>query len=243
MFAMKTQGKNLFFRDLSALVMLAVVSLLPLSAQAAFIHDSRLDWFTLQSPHFKLHYHEGLEDMARETLALAEQVHNKLSKDMQWTPAEPVNVVLTDEFDLSNGMATPIPSNWIMLFTSPPDDLNTLEDYGSWMELLLIHEYTHILHLDKVRGAPSSAQKIFGRLPLFFPNLYQPTWMLEGYATYIETDKKRGVGRGQSTLYDGMMRTEWMNGLKPIHQVNQPLASWPSGTAYYLYGVHFLSVP
>ena len=236
---MDTGGKILSLRYVARLIALAVACLLPFSAQAAFMHDSRLDWYTLHSPHFHLHYHEGLEEMARETLSLAEAVHKKLSKDLQWTPAEPVNLVLTDEFDLSNGMASPLPSNWIMLFTTPPDDLNSLEDYASWMELLLIHEYTHILHLDKVRGAPSTLQNVFGRLPLLFPNVYQPTWMVEGYATYIETDKKRGVGRGQSSLYDAMMRAELLHGLKPIRQVNQPLASWPSGTAYYLYGVHF----
>lgn len=213
--------------------------LLPGHVLGGFTHDSRLDWYTIHSPHFHLHYHDGLEEMARETLSLAERIHERLSKRIDWVPQEPVNLVLTDEYDFSNGMATPFPSNWIMLFATPPDDLLTLEDHAGWMELLLTHEYTHILHLDKARRGPAWLRTIFGRNFLLFPNLFQPRWMIEGYATYIETDKKRGIGRGQSSMFDSMMRTEVLNGIKPIHQINQPMASWPTGTAAYLYGVHF----
>lgn len=209
------------------------------SVFAGYSHDPRLDWYSIHSPHFHLHYHDGLEQMARETLSLAENIHTRLSKQLNWTPVEPVNLVLTDEYDFSNGMATPLPSNWIMLFASPPDDLAGLEDHAGWMELLLTHEYTHILHLDKASRGPKFLRLIFGRNFLLFPNMFQPRWMIEGYATYIETDNKRGIGRGQSSMYDAMMRTEVLNGIKSIRQLNQPMATWPTGTAAYLYGVHF----
>ncbi|MES0326917.1 MAG: hypothetical protein ABUK13_01890 [Gammaproteobacteria bacterium] len=220
-------------------ILLLLLCLLSSNIFAGYSHDSRLNWYSIHSPHFHLHYHDGLEEMARETLSLAEQIHTRLSKQLNWTPEEPVNLVLTDEYDSSNGMATPFPSNWIMLFVSPPDDLIGLEDHAGWMELLLTHEYTHILHLDKVRFGPKFLRSIFGRNFLLFPNTFQPRWMIEGYATYIETDEKRGIGRGQSSLYDSMMRTEVLNGIKPIRQLNQPMATWPTGTAAYLYGVHF----
>ncbi|MDH5613232.1 MAG: hypothetical protein OEY66_12345 [Gammaproteobacteria bacterium] len=206
---------------------------------AGYSHDSRLHWYTLHSPHFHLHYHEGLEELARETLSLAESIHERLSMQLNWVPVEPVNLVLSDEYDLSNGMATPFPSNWMMLYVSPPDDLLSLEDHASWLELLLTHEYTHILHLDKAKSLPDSLRSVFGRNPLFFPNLFQPRWMIEGYATYIETDDERGIGRGQSSMYEAMMRTEVLSGIKPLSQVNQPMATWPAGTTAYLYGVNF----
>lgn len=221
---------------LSLLVLLWLISG---SVFAGYTHDPGLNWHTIKSPHFQLHYHDGLESIADETLSLAERIHTRLSSELNWTPEDPVDLVLTDEYDLSNGMATPFPSNWIMLFVTPPDDLISLEDHAGWMELLLTHEYTHILHLDKARSAPSSLRSVFGRNFLLFPNLFQPRWMIEGYATYIETDKNRGIGRGQSSMFDAMMRTEVLNGIKPIHQINQPMSTWPSGTAAYLYGVHF----
>ena len=221
------------------LTVLSLLCLLSNNVVAGYSHDSSLDWYTIHSPHFHLHYHDGLEEMARETLSLAESVHTKLSVQLDWIPEEPVNLVLTDEYDFSNGMATPFPSNWMMLYVSPPDDLLSLEDHASWMELLLTHEYTHILHLDKARQFPESLRSIFGRNFLLFPNMFQPRWMIEGYATYIETDEKRGIGRGQSSMYDAMMRAEVLNGIKPLRQVNQPMATWPVGTTAYLYGVDF----
>ena len=57
-------------------------------------------------------------------------------------------------------------------------------DNSVWLEMLLTHELTHTFHLDKVRGAPGVLRQIFGRFPLFFPNLWQPTWAIEGIATY-----------------------------------------------------------
>jgi len=206
---------------------------------AATLHHSGYDWFTLQSEHFYVHYHEGLEEIARETLSLAEQVHKRLSKRLNWNPTSRAHVVLTDEYDFSNGFAIPIPNNFTTLFITPPDDLMSLEDHAGWIETVFTHEYTHILHLDKADEIPEKARNVVGRHPLAFPNLFQPRWLIEGYATYIETDKKRGIGRGQSSLYAAMMRAEILGGFKPLRQVNQPLASWPSGTAAYLYGVYY----
>jgi hypothetical protein len=94
--------------------------------------------------------------------------------------------------------------------------------------------------LDKVFGAPEVLRKIFGRYDLFFPNAFQPAWILEGIATYIETDDIKNVGRGQNTSFKTLMRLDVENGIKPIHQVNQPMVSWPAGTTRYLYGVYFM---
>lgn len=145
--------------------------------------------------------------------------------------------MLTDEYDFSNGFALPIPNNWTTLFIAPPDDLISLEDHAGWIETVFTHEYTHILHIEKVKGMPGGLRNVFGRHPLTFPNAFQPRWLIEGYATYIETDRKRGIGRGQSSLYEAMMRAEILGGFKPLKQINQPMATWPSGTAAYLYGV------
>ena len=74
---------------------------------AATLHTASYDWYTLTSPHFYLHYHEGLEEIARDTLSLAEQVHKRLSKQLEWDPPYRTHVVLTDEYDFSNGFAIP----------------------------------------------------------------------------------------------------------------------------------------
>lgn len=223
-------------RFISLFLLLAVVSG---SAQAALSHRASLDWFSLQSEHFQIHYHDGEEGPARKVLAMAEKVHRRLTAFIEWQPQGRTEIVLSDEVDYSNGYASPIPSNRMTLFLSAPDDLNSLEDHAGWLELVFIHEYLHILHLDKASGAPKSLRQFFGRFMWLFPNAWQPSWLTEGLATYIETDSERGIGRGQSSYFDMMMRMESLEGIKPLRQVNQPLASWPMGTTPYLYGVFF----
>ena len=127
------------------------------------------------------------------------------------------------------------------LIVTPPDSFSSLADYTDWLELLIVHEYTHVLHLDKSSGLPKGLRNIFGRFLFLFPNLMQPPWVIEGLATYLETDNTKNIGRGQNSYYRMLMRMEVKNGIKPISQVNQPLVSWPMNTSRYLYGVYFFN--
>ncbi|MEW5755189.1 MAG: hypothetical protein AB1810_02695 [Pseudomonadota bacterium] len=206
---------------------------------AASLHDPALTWQTLHTPHFAIHFHDGEEDLARRLAGIAEPVHHRLAERLRWQPRERTDVVLLDRMDLTNGWATPFPGNHITILTIPPSDVATLEDYDDWLTLVFTHEYTHTLHLDKARGAPKGLRQVFGRMPLLFPNLFQPNWITEGLATHVETDLEHGVGRGQSSLFRAMMRLEWLEGIKPLAQVNAGTTEWPRGAAAYLYGVYF----
>ncbi|VAW83314.1 hypothetical protein MNBD_GAMMA16-421 [hydrothermal vent metagenome] len=207
------------------------------SAYAGIFHDSNLDWKTLHTPHFKIHYHSGLERQARAVVVLAEEVHERLTTYFDWIPQQKTDVILTDETDFANGSATPLPYNRMTLIVTPPDD--GLMDHASWLELLIVHEYTHIIHLDRAERNPQRLRSVLGRHSLLFPALYQPRWLLEGLATYMETDTVRGIGRGQSSYFDMLMRMEVLAGLKPISQINQTIRTWPAGIIPYLYGVYF----
>lgn len=201
--------------------------------------DPRLHWNTIESENFYIHYADGYSRHAQKTANTAEQAHQKLYPNINWQPQDKTHLVVSDETDLANGFATPINFNRSVLFVAPPNSANSLEDFDDWLETLVAHEYSHILHLDKVNGGAEIVQNIFGRQFLFFPNTYQPAWFIEGLATYYETDIKKGIGRGQSSIFKMMMRSEMENGIKPANQVNMPIRSWPTGTVSYLYGVHF----
>lgn len=226
-----------------AVVSLILAIAIAADARAALTHDPSLTWRTLKSEHFLVHFHNGEEMLARKAAAVAEQAHARLANQLHWQPWERTEITLTDRMDVPNGFASPIPSNRITVFVTPPDGVDSLEDYDDWLRLVITHEYVHILHMDQARGAPAGLRKIFGRYPLpfpnTFPNAWQPSWFIEGLATYIETDTERGVGRGQSSFFRMLMRTEVAAGVKPVRQVNQPIASWPTGFVPYLYGVEY----
>ena len=203
--------------------------------------DPGLYWKTIESEHLYVHYAEGDKQIAERAAAIAEVAHLRLSSELNWQPVEKTHIVISDETDQPNGFASPIYFNHTVLFLAPPSSINTLEDFDDWMSTLIIHEYTHIIHLDKSASSPEYLRNIFGRFFLLFPNVFQPAWVTEGLATYKETDIERGIGRGQSTMFDSMMREELVEGLQPISHVNLPVSTWPAGTTRYLYGVYFVS--
>lgn len=203
--------------------------------------DPGLDWKTIESEHLYVHYADGNKAIAERALAISEIAHQQLTDELDWQPREKTHIILSDESDQPNGYATPIFFNRTVLFLAPPTSVNTLEDFDDWLATLIVHEYAHIVHLDKSAGSAEYLRNIFGRFVFLFPNIFQPSWVIEGLATYKETDLDRGVGRGQSAMFASMMREELANGLQPISHVNLPVRTWPAGTTRYLYGVYFMS--
>ena len=214
------------------------VALMLVSAAAQAV-DPFLDWQTLESPHFLVHFDARHRDYAQHAVNIAEAVHKRLTTELQWTPAEKTHLVLSDESDFANGFATVIHISRSVLFFAPPSGVGGLEDFDNWLELLITHEYTHILHLDRAEGTPAVLRAVLGRFLLAFPNNFQPYWLIEGLATWKETDARRGIGRGQSTLFNSVMRMEVASGVKPVEQINLPISTWPGGMSRYLYGVYF----
>ncbi|MCW8955400.1 MAG: hypothetical protein OQL09_00830, partial [Gammaproteobacteria bacterium] len=201
--------------------------------------NPRLDWKTIESDHFYVHFAQGYLSQARQVASIAEAVHEKLVPLIHWQPQQKTHLAISDETDQPNGYAISFPFNRSVLFLSPPDEANSLEDVENWLETLIEHEYTHILHIDKASGGPNNLRSIFGRNIFLFPNQFQPAWLIEGLATYIETHHDTGIGRGQSSLFRMMMREEVRHGIKPVDQVNLPMRRWPMGSSAYLYGVYF----
>ncbi|WP_144393057.1 hypothetical protein [Pleionea sediminis] len=198
--------------------------------------EPSLNWKTLESEHFYIHFSENDEALAKETANKAEQIHRQLKKQLLWEPDEKTHLILSDHTDVANGYATPFPFNRSVLFVHPPEA--GAMDFHSWLSMLITHEYTHILHLDQTEGAPKFLRRIFGRHGLLFPNAYQPSWLIEGFATYKETDFEKRIGRGQSTLFKMMMQEEVEHGFKSIDEINMSSPSWPLN-ARYLYGYYF----
>jgi hypothetical protein len=126
-------------------------------ARAGVSHDPALTWHTLRSTNFRIHYYDGEEALAQRTAATAERVHSQLSPVIGWQPEEPVDIVLNDRLDISNGYASFFPADRMTIFVTPPDEVSGLEDHGGWLDTVLTHEYVHILHLDKATHAPSLA--------------------------------------------------------------------------------------
>lgn len=220
-------------RILFAFITLAVLS----PAHAALGPDPKRDWQIADTPHFRINYAAPLRAQAERVADIAERVHVRLSRELQWEPDGRIEVVVVDEFDMANGYSTPLPFNKTAIFLTPPSK-GELLDNSVWLELLLTHELTHTFHLDKVRGAPNVLQDIFGRFPLLFPNLWQPDWAIEGIATYNESTPEAGRGRLRGPIFEALMRIEHERGFKSLAEINADGRELPT-SKQYLYGVYF----
>lgn len=180
-------------RSVPALLALGLV-LAPGLAGAQY--DPSFKWSTLETPHFRLHFHDGEEALAQHAARAAEAARARLLPLIGHAP-ELTEVVLSDDSDYANGFATALFYPNIHLYAAPPDDLDELNDYDDWLWVLIAHEYTHIAHLDDVRGIPRLVNRIFGELDV--PNGAQPRWFIEGLAVYEESALSSG-GRERGTL-------------------------------------------
>ena len=223
---------------------LTVLSLMTaLLASPAYAYDPFLDWQTLSTEHFNIHFAPKQRELASTTARLAERLHRELAPQLDWQPAEPTEIVLADDSDFANGSANPLPFNQIDLIVSPPEAGAFLEitDETDWLYQVLRHEYVHILQLDAATGAPAGLRRTLGRNLFSFPALFQPTWVIEGLATDLESDANRHTGRGDNSHMAMSMRAELLSGVKSLNAVSlgANLHRWPAGAAPYLYGMHF----
>jgi hypothetical protein len=201
--------------------------------------DPYLEWFTIETPYFHVHFHGGLEEVADRTATLAEAINARLMPHMGWRPSEVTQIVLSDGTDDANGSARGIPYNAIEMFVTAPDDLSTLSDYDDWILKLLTHEHVHILHVDNIQGIPALVNALVGKT--WSPNQIQPRWILEGFAVALESRFTSG-GRIRSSLFDMYLRADVLeDNVFGLDRMSHSTRRWPRGHIWYLYGGKFFA--
>ena len=217
-------------------IALMTVAVLPLAAAAQVVPHDR--WRTIDTPHFRVHFTPPLEPTARRAAAQAEIAWQRLSQELR-APRGVIDLVIADNVDFTNGYATPIPSNRIVIYANPPTATRALRFYDDWSELVITHELVHIFHLDRSAGWWGAARKLFGRAPLFMPNFYTPAWVTEGLATYYES-RLTAAGRVRGTQYEMVARASALaNDVPPPSEWSAATARYPWGEIPYAFGSLF----
>jgi len=194
-----------------------------------------LDWRTLTTEHFRIHFTPELAELARRTAHNAETAWAQLARELA-PPRGPVEIVVADNVDFSNGYATPFPTNRIVVYARPPVEEMALRNHADWNRLLITHELTHIFHLDRVRGIWALGQRVFGRAAPLFPNSYAPRWITEGLAVHYES-RLGGGGRLAGTEFPLYARAAALAGeLPPLDALSLESPGFPGGNRAYIYG-------
>ena len=229
------------FRKRPSFLLFAFVvvwELLRSARPAAAASDPYLQWWTIETAHFRIHYYKGLEPVAEKVAALAEGVNGRLADAVGHQLNDVTHIVLSDHTDDANGYADAFPYNAIHLWVAAPEDLSPLGDYDDWQLELVTHEHTHVIHTDSAGGLPALVNRLTGKW--WLPNRAQPKWILEGLAVLEETEHTSG-GRLRSSLFDMYLRADVLeNRLAPLDQMSHFVRRWPQGNIWYLYGSRFL---
>jgi hypothetical protein len=219
---------------------LVVASLVALVARPAAggPYDPFLQFRTLRTAHFEIHFHHGEDAVAARLAVIAERVFDQLTRQLAHSPAGRTHVVLVHQNDQPNGFTDIVPWNAIEIDAVPPTGAGQLGNTDDWLTYVFTHEFSHVLHLDRSRGWARVARGVFGRTEIGFPNLTLPEWQIEGFATLFESEN--GMGR----LHGGDFREVVDAGaragrMEPLDRLNGGLVDWPSSTGWYAYGARF----
>ncbi|HEV7499536.1 MAG TPA: hypothetical protein VGQ33_06000, partial [Vicinamibacteria bacterium] len=221
-------------------LLLALFLLAGATAARAAYFPPGLVFRSVSTDHVTVHYHQGLEAMARRAATLATAILER-HEARYGVRVGRVQIVLADVQDDPNGFATPLPYPLVHIRAVAPDGSDDFGNYDDWLRVVLTHELTHIVHLDEARGLLRVGRKVLGRAPFLFPNASTPTWMVEGLATYEET-RGTAFGRGRNPDVRMVLRMAALEDrFLGEDQAVAGLDRWPAGQGSYFFGEAFLA--
>ncbi len=201
--------KKTMFRMISRLLLLISFTVLfaPFAqAQTPYWHPE-LKWFTFDTPHFVVHYHQGTQRTAFLAAKIIEDIYPGVTKLYDFEPKERVHLILKDVDDYSNGGAYFF-NNKIEIWASNLDFV--MRGTKNWLRDVLTHEFTHIVSIQKTiktnMSFPYGFVQFFGYenerrkdVVRGFPNVLvnyplssinMPVWFAEGVAQFQNTPNR-----------------------------------------------------
>ncbi len=197
-------------------------------------------WRALATPHFRVHYTAPDEAWALDAAAKLEAIRERVITEVGYAAPGITDVIVADPAARANGMALPLlGSPRMVLWASPPGPASALGTYRDWVELLALHEETHLEHLLRPSRDPWR-RAVEALLPLGPIALDAPRWLVEGYATLVE-GALTGSGRPNSDLRAAILREKARAGALPTYsELAGDRRSWLGTSMAYLAGSAYL---
>jgi hypothetical protein len=198
------------------------------------------DWRTITTAHFRVHYPAEYEQWAMRAASRIESIRAAVVKEVGFDPPQRIDIVISNPIASPNGYAWPVlDAPRIVFYTEPPGPEEQIGAYSDWIDLLAVHEITHIMHM--LRPSRNPLQRALERfvLPLDPITLTAPRWVLEGYATVIE-GRLTGAGRPPSSMRAIVLRKWAASGRLPSYSQLNSDSRFLGMSMAYLAGSAFL---
>lgn len=128
------------------------------SAQENHYNHGDLNWKSIETAHFFVHYHEGTERTANVIAKIAEDIYGPVTTLYQHEPDHKVNFIVKDFDDYSNGAAY-FYDNKIEIWAPSLDFV--FRGSHNWLRNVITHEFTHIIQIQ-------TSMKFGRRFPGFY---------------------------------------------------------------------------
>lgn len=163
--------------------------------------QNHLDWFTIESSHFMVHFQEGNSRSAQVISRIAEEIYPPITNLYQYEPEDKVSIVIKDREDYSNGAAYFFDNKidiWLPALNTP------LRGTHNWLRNVITHEYTHIVQIQTAMKRSRKIPAVYfqwlsyedtrrpdvlygfpkGIVTMPFATVNVPAWLAEGTAQY-----------------------------------------------------------
>ena len=213
---------------------------LSLSANADLVEQAQ-NWQTFETAHFRVHYTPEYKTWALSSAREMENVRTLIKEQQNRVLDEKVDAYIIDPFNASNGFAYPLSNKPFMaLFATPPLSDSIISNSSSWQQLLVLHEYVHLVHLGQKnratwRNTLANWFDIYDAI-----QIKGERWVSEGYATLLES-KLSGRGRLYHSGVEAIIQQFAREGTLPTYeQLSNASGTYLSGSMAYLVGVRYL---
>ncbi len=203
-------------------------------------------------------------DKAHEYLSyhLARSFENSLAfhrKLFDYTPTEPIAILMQDFGDYGHGGTSTVPWNYISVGIEPFDYVYDTMPANERMNWLMHHELVHVVATDKGADEDLTFRKLFhGKvapnkeqpISMFYswltsPRWYSPRWYHEGIAVFLETWMAGGTGRALGGYDEMVFRTMALENAYFFDVVGLEsegtTIDFQVGQNSYLYGTRFMT--
>ena len=200
-----------------------------------------IKWREISDKQFIVIFPKGYEAEASYTLEIARDIYEKSHKLWGNRVRKKIRIVLSDNYDYANGSATFFPFNRVEIYLYTPAPDSATGGCRDWIYLVLSHEMSHIFNMNAGSGFTYFMRRLAGSNPVFFPMIYAPLWLIEGWAVYAESRLGSG-GRLDTPDFEIMLKQIGAAGKVPDSaRIYGEPTPWPGPTARYLYGAKFVA--
>lgn len=219
---------------------LGSLAILSLNSQAITI-DKTSAWQTFETENFRIHFTPEYKDWALSSAREMENVRTLIKKQQNRVLDEKVDAYIIDPLNASNGFAVPLSSKpYMALFATPPQSDSVISNSSSWQQLLVLHEYVHLVHLAQ-KNRSEWRNQLAQIWDLYDASIIKADcWVTEGYAT-LQESKLTGRGRLYHDGVEAIIQQFAREGELPTYnQLSKQDKRFMSGSMAYLVGVRYL---